>query len=93
MEPRLFLVAGWALIALAAMLAIGMHRADRRMQDFRAPGQPAGAYRMVPLRWRRALYTADGQKLVGTAWRLMALMYVVALGGMALLTQGVDALP
>ena len=48
---------------------------------------------MVPLRWRRKLYTADGQKLVGTAWRLMALMYVVALAGMALLTQGVDALP
>ncbi len=93
MEPRFFLVAGWALIAIAAMLAVGMHRADRRMQAFRSPDQPAGAYLMVPLRWRRKLYTADGQKLVGTAWRLMALMYVVALAGMALLTQGVDALP
>ncbi len=93
MRPQLFLLAGWALIAVAAMLAVAMHRADRRMQTFRAPGQPAGSYGMVPLRWKRALYTADGQKLVGRAWRLTVLMYAVALAGMILLTQGVDALP
>ncbi len=89
----LFLASGWTLIGVAAMLAVAMHRADRRLQDYRAPDQPASAYTIVPLRWKRRLYTDAGRPLVGRAWGLMGMMYVVALAGIALLSQGVDALP
>jgi hypothetical protein len=89
----LFLAAGWILIGVAALLAVAMHRADRRMQGFRAPGAPSSAFLMVPLRWRRELYTAEGRALVGRAWRLTVMMYVVALAGMFLVSMGVEALP
>ena len=88
-----FLVLGWVLIAVAAFFAVAMHRADRRMQAFRVPQARASAYLLVPLRWKRELYTAEGQALVGKAWRLMFVMYAAALAGMVLLSQGVDALP
>jgi hypothetical protein len=89
----LFLIGGWALIGLSAVLAIAMHRTDRRLQAFRVTGRPPSSYLLVPLRWKRGLYAGDGQLLVGRAWRLMAMMYVAALAGIALLSQGVDALP
>jgi len=79
-------VVGWALIAGAAALAIRMNLLDRRMQQFRAPDMPATAYFFVPVRWRRHLYTPDGQELVGKAWRTMALMYAVGLVGAAFLS-------
>ena len=88
-----FLALGWLLIAVAAFLALAMHRADRRMQAFRAPDAPAGAFFLVPLRWKRALYTPEGQEWVAKAWRFMFLMYGAALLGVVLLSQGVDALP
>jgi hypothetical protein len=87
------LVLGWILIAVAAFFAAAMHRADRRMQAFRAPGARASAFFLVPLRWKRELYTVEGQELVVKAWRFMFLMYGAALVGMVLLSQGVDALP
>ncbi|HYC31946.1 MAG TPA: hypothetical protein VEB59_06620 [Gemmatimonadales bacterium] len=93
MRPVVFLVLGWAAIGLSAAFALAMHRADRRMQAYRAPGVRPGAYGIVPLRWKRNLYTAPGHDLVGKAWRSMLLMYVAALAGVVLLSQGVDALP
>ena len=89
----LFLAAGWILFGVAALLAVAMHRADRRMQDFRAPGAPSSAFLIVPLRWRRELYTEEGRAFVGRAWRLTVMMYVVALAGIALVSLGVEALP
>jgi hypothetical protein len=89
----LFLAAGWILFGVAALLAVAMHRADQRMQAFRAPGAPHSAFRIVPLRWRRELYTAEGQALVGRAWRLTVMMYGVAAAGMFLVSMGVEALP
>jgi hypothetical protein len=72
---KTFLVLGWILIGVAAFFAGAMHRADRRMQAFRAPGGRASAYLLVPLRWKRELYTAEGQELVGKAWWFMFLMW------------------
>jgi len=69
-----------------------MHRADRRMQAFRVPDAPAGAFGWVPLRWKYKLYTAEGQELVAQAWRNMFWMYGAALLGMLLLSQAA-ALP
>jgi hypothetical protein len=88
-----FLVLGWTLIAVAALFALAMHRADRRMQAFRAPDARAGAFFLIPLRWKSELYTAEGQEWVAKAWRFMFLMYGTALLGMVLLSQGVNALP
>lgn len=88
-----FLLLGWILIGLSAFFAVAMHRVDRRMQAFRVPDAPPGAYAFVPLRWRRALYTERGRALVGQAWRLMLLMYGAALVGVVCLSRGVDALP
>ena len=79
-------VLGWTLVAGAAALAIRMNLLDRRMQQFRAPGMPATAYIFVPVRWRRRLYTPDGQELVGKAWRTMALMYALGLLGAVFLS-------
>jgi len=88
-----FLALGWLLIGVAAYLAIAMNRADRHMQAFRVPNAKPNAYALVPIRWKRSLYTAEGQRLVGRAWRLMLLMYGAAFLGMLLLSQGVEALP
>jgi hypothetical protein len=88
-----FLVLGWIAIGISALFAIAMHRTDRRMQAYRAPDAKPGAYALVPLRWKRELYTAPGRELVASAWRLMFLMYAAALVGVVLLSQGVDALP
>jgi hypothetical protein len=88
-----FLILGWSLISLAALSAVAMHRTDRRLQAFRAPDAPTSAFLLAPLRWKRELYTREGQELVGKAWRLMFLMYALVLAGIVLLGQGVDALP
>lgn len=90
---RLYLLAGWILICGAAALAVAMGRTDRRLQKFRAPGHPPSAYRLVPTRWRRRLYTEEGRALVGRAWGLMVVMYLVTIAGIVLLSRGVDALP
>lgn len=89
----LLLAGGWLLIGMSAALASAMYRTDRRLQAFRAPGQPPSAYRLVPVRWKRSLYTAEGRPLVARAWGLMALMYILALAGVMLLSRGVEALP
>jgi len=89
----IFLALGWLLIGVAAYFAIAMDRADRQMQAFRVPDAKPNAYSLVPVRWKRSLYTAEGQRLVGKAWRVMLLMYGAAFLGMLLLSQGVDALP
>jgi hypothetical protein len=89
----LHLASGWILVGVAAVLAVAMHRADRRMQTFRVPGAPASAFTFVPLRWRSQLYTKEGQPLVRRAWGLMVMMYAVATLGIVLLSQGVEALP
>ncbi len=89
----LLLASGWILFGVAALLAVAMHRTDRRLQTFRAPGAPPSAFTLVPLRWRSALYTKEGQALVRRAWGLMVLMYAVAGLGIVLLSLGVEALP
>jgi hypothetical protein len=79
-------IVGWLLVALAAYFALVMHRADRRMQAYRAPGARPGAFALVPLRWKYELYTVEGQELVAKARRSMFLMYGAALLGMLLLS-------
>jgi hypothetical protein len=88
-----YLALGWMLIGLSALSAVAMHRTDRRMQVFRAPGAPPAAFSGIPLRWKRELYAGEGRALVRRAWSLMLLMYGAALVGIVLLSRGVDALP
>ena len=88
-----YLVLGWMLIGVSVISALAMHRADRRMQAFRASGVPPAAFSPTPLRWKRELYTGEGRALVRRAWSLMLLMYAAALAGIVLLSRGVDALP
>ena len=79
-------VVGWTLIAGAAALAIRMNLLDRRMQQFRAPDLAATVYFFVPVRWRRHLYTPDGQEWWARPGAGMALMYALALVGAAFLS-------
>ena len=56
-------------------------RLDRRLVQYRVPGTPRGAFLQEFGRWRRALYTAEGQALIApTRWAL-ALFFVFFLLG------------
>ena len=60
---------GWACVAIAAIFALQMFEADRRLQAFRSAGVPARRYAAVPTRWQRDIYLPDGAPLVDAAWR------------------------
>ena len=56
-------------------------RLDRRLVRYRVPGTARGAFLQEFGRWRRALYTAEGQALIApTRWAL-ALFFVFFLLG------------
>ena len=78
-------IAGYLLIGVGIWQAIQMSWLDRQMQRHRVPDGPLAAYFFVPIRWQRRLYTAEGQALVGKAWRTMLRMYAFAIAGMLLL--------
>ena len=59
---------GWILIGAGAFFTFRLAWLDRRLLPFRKPGTPAAAYLGRFGRWRRALYTADGQTLVSAVW-------------------------
>ena len=56
-------------------------RLDRRLVQYRVPGTPRGAFLHEFGRWRRALYTADGQALIApTRWALALFLVFFLLG-------------
>lgn len=81
-------VVGWALFAAGAWHALRTSSLDRQMQRYRVPGASPAAYFFVPLRWRRRLYTEEGQALVGEAWRTLLRMHGFTLAGMVVMAFG-----
>jgi hypothetical protein len=72
---------GWVLWGISFFFLLRTARLDRRLVKFRVPDAPAGAYLQQFGRWRRALYTAEGQALIApTRWAL-ALFFVFFLLG------------
>ena len=78
-------VAAGLLLAAAAGFALRFWRLDRRMQRFRADGASPASLLLVPMRWRRRLYTPEAHPLVGSAWRALGTMYALAIAGGLLL--------
>ena len=74
-------IVGWALLGVGVFLLLGTARLDRRLQRFRAPGMPAAAYLGKFGRWRRNLYTPEGQPLIGPTRRTFGLFCVASLLG------------
>jgi hypothetical protein len=62
-------VVGWALLATGIFFLLRTTWLDRRLQQFRAPQVPAASYLGKFGRWRRELYTSEGQPLIAaTRW-------------------------
>ena len=85
---KLAQVLGWLLVAFAAVAATRMWWFDRRLQAFRAEGTARRSYSLVPLRWRRELYTTEAIPLLRRTWQSMWTMYVAAFLGMLFLLAG-----
>jgi hypothetical protein len=82
---RILNLLGWVCIGLAAVAALRLHSLDAALQEFRDAAMHASRYALVPLRWRRDLYTPDGAPLVLRLWRTFGWMVGGALLGMLLL--------
>ena len=72
---------GWAFLGIGIFFLLRTARLDRRLQRFRSPGVPASSYLGKFGRWRRDLYTPDGQPLIASTRRAFALFCVAALLG------------
>ena len=78
-------VIGWALLAIGIFFLIRIAWLDRRLQQFRAPGVPAASYLGKFGRWRRELYTPDGQPLIATTrWAFAVFCGASLLGALVL---------
>ena len=77
--------AGWALLGLGIFFLLRTARLDRRLQQFRAPGVPALSYLGKFGRWRRDLYTHQGQPLIAPTRRAFTLFWVAFLLGALIL--------
>jgi hypothetical protein len=78
---------GWALLGIGILFLIRTARLDRRLLRFRAPGVPAAAYLGKLGRWRRDLYTVEGQPLAGRTRRAFALFCLASLLGALVLSN------
>jgi hypothetical protein len=81
---------GWALLGIGIFFLVRTAWLDRHLQKFRAPGTPAAAYLGKLDRWRRELYVAEGQPLVGPTRRAYALFCIASLLGALLLSNAPD---
>ena len=78
-------VIGWALLAIGIFFLLRTAWLDRRLQRFRAPGVPAASYLGKFGRWRRELYTHDGQPLIATTrWAFAIFCGASLLGALVL---------
>jgi hypothetical protein len=76
---------GWALLSIGIFLLLRTAWLDRRLQRFRAPDVPAASYLGRFGRWRRDLYTPEGQALRVSTRRAFALFCVFSLVGVLIL--------
>jgi hypothetical protein len=81
-------VIGSVFFLAGASFGIAMWFTDRRLQQYRAPSAPHVASVFVPLRWRRAFYTREGQPLVTLAWQQLCVMYALAIVGLVFIALG-----
>ena len=72
---------GWAFLSIGIFFLLRTAQLDRRLQRFRSPGMPASSYLGKFGRWRRDLYTSDGQPLIASTRRAFALFCFAALVG------------
>jgi hypothetical protein len=72
---------GWTFLAIAIFFLLRTIWLDRRLQRFRSPAAPAFSYLGKFGRWRRDLYTSDGQPLIASTRRAFALFCLAALLG------------
>jgi hypothetical protein len=78
-------VVGWALLAIGILFLLRTALLDRRLQQFRAPQAPAASYLGKFGRWRRELYTSDGQPLISTTrWAFAMFCGASLLGALVL---------
>ena len=70
---------GWAFLGIAIFSLLRTAWLDRRLQRFRSPEAPAASYIGKFGRWRRDLYTSDGQPLIASTRRAFALFCLTAL--------------
>ena len=72
---------GWAILAIGIFFLFRTAQLDHRLQRFRSPGVPASSYLGKFGRWRRDLYTSDGQPLIRSTRLSFALFCFAALLG------------
>ena len=72
---------GWAFLSIGIFFLLRTAQLDRRLQRFRSPGVPASSYLGKFGRWRRNLYTSEGQLLISSTRRAFALFCVASLLG------------
>jgi hypothetical protein len=72
-------------VATASFFAMQMWWLDARVQRYRAPSAPRGAFWIIPLRWQRKLYVAEGSDVVGQVWQAWRRMLGSGLVGMLML--------
>jgi hypothetical protein len=77
--------AGWGFLGIGIFFLLGAARLDRRLQQFRSPRVPASSYLRKFGRWRRDLYTPDGQPLIASTRWAFALFCVASLLGALIL--------
>ena len=78
-------IAGWALMGAAILALLCATWLDRRLQAYRVPGTPRAAYLGPVGRWRRALYTAEGQALIApTRWAFLVFCVGTLAGALVL---------
>ncbi len=78
-------IVGWALLGAALFALLCVARLDRRLQAYRVPGTPRAAYLGPVGRWRRELYTAEGQALVApTRWAFLVFGLATVAGALVL---------
>ena len=76
---------GWAFLGTGIFFLLRTALLDRRLQRFRAQGVPAASYLEKFGRWRRDLYTPEGQPLIASTRRAFALFCVASLLGVLIL--------
>jgi hypothetical protein len=75
----------WVLLAIGIYFLLRTAWLDRRLQRFRSAGAPAAAYLGKFGRWRRDLYTSEGQPLIASTRRAFALFCIFSLLGVLIL--------
>ena len=84
---------GWGLLSLGILFLVRAAWLDRRLQKLRAPGISAAAYLGPFGRWRRDLYAAEGQSLIGPTRLAFTLFCIASLVGALVLHAGGGSLP